>query len=154
VDVHGKTIMPGLWDMHAHVMQMEWAPVYLAAGVTTVRDMGNNLYFVVPFRDAIASQRILGPRLVLAGLVDGGGPNAFGALNATTPDEGRAIVRRYHDLGFEQMKLYDLLKPDVVGAIGNDRDGPRAALTRPARRNRLGDGSHRASSDSRGAQVR
>jgi imidazolonepropionase-like amidohydrolase len=117
VDVHGKTIMPGLWDMHAHVMQMEWAPVYLAAGVTTVRDMGNNLYFVVPFRDAIASQRILGPRLVLAGLVDGGGPNAFGALNATTPDEGRAIVRRYRDLGFEQMKLYDLLKPDVVGAI-------------------------------------
>jgi len=117
VDVRGKTIMPGLWDMHAHVMQMEWAPVYLAAGVTTVRDMGNNLYFVVPFRDAIASQHIIGPRLLLAGLVDGGGPNAFGALNATTPDEGRAIVRRYHDLKFEQMKLYDLLKPDVVGAI-------------------------------------
>ena len=117
VDVRGKTIMPGLWDMHAHVMQMEWAPVYLAAGVTTVRDMGNNLYFVVPFRDAIASERSIGPRLLLAGLVDGGGPNAFGALNATTPDEGRAIVRRYHDLGFEQMKLYDMLKPDVVGAI-------------------------------------
>jgi hypothetical protein len=74
MDVAGKTIMPGLWDMHTHVMQMEWAPVYLAAGVTTVRDMGNNLYFVVPFRDAITSRRILGPRLLVAGLVDGGGP--------------------------------------------------------------------------------
>jgi imidazolonepropionase-like amidohydrolase len=117
VDVVGKTIMPGLWDMHTHVMQMEWAPVYLAAGVTTVRDMGNNLYFVVPFRDAIASNRILGPRTLVAGLVDGGGPNAFGAINATTPEEGRAVVHRYHELGFEQMKLYDLVKPDVVGAI-------------------------------------
>jgi imidazolonepropionase-like amidohydrolase len=117
MDVAGKTIMPGLWDMHTHVMQMEWAPVYLAAGVTTVRDMGNNLYFVVPFRDAITSHRILGPRLLVAGLVDGGGPNAFGAVNATTPEEGRAVVRRYHDLGFEQMKLYDLVRPDVVGAI-------------------------------------
>ena len=117
IDVAGKTIMPGLWDMHTHVMQMEWATVYLAAGVTTVRDMGNNLYFIVPFRDAIASHRSIGPRTLVAGLVDGGGPNAFGAINATTPEEGRAVVRRYHDLGFEQMKLYDLLKPDVVGAI-------------------------------------
>ena len=117
ISVTGKTIMPGLWDMHTHLMQMEWAPVYLAAGVTTVRDMGNNLYFIVPFRQAVVSRAILGPRMLLAGLVDGGGPNAFGALNATTPDEGRAIVRRYHDLGFEQMKLYDLVKPDVVGAI-------------------------------------
>jgi imidazolonepropionase-like amidohydrolase len=127
IDVAGKTIMPGLWDMHTHVMQMEWAPVYLAAGVTTVRDMGNNLYFVVPFRDAIASHRILGPRTLLAGLVDGGGPNAFGAINATTPEEGRAVVRRYHDLGFEQMKLYDLVKPDVVGAIV--REAHRLGMT-------------------------
>lgn len=117
VDVAGRTIMPGLWDMHSHVMQMEWAPVYLAAGVTTVRDMGNNLYFIVPFRAAIDSGRIIGPRLLLAGLVDGGGPNAFGAVTATTPAEGRAVVRRYHELGFEQMKLYDLLSADVVGAI-------------------------------------
>ena len=117
VDVSGKTVMPGLWDMHTHVMQMEWAPVYLAAGVTTVRDMGNNLYFVVPFRDAIHANKTIGPRVLVAGLVDGGGPNAFGAIQAETPEQGRAVVRRYHELGFEQMKLYDLVKPDVVGAI-------------------------------------
>ena len=117
IDVSGRTIMPGLWDMHTHVMQMEWAPVYLAAGVTTVRDMGNNLYFIVPFRDAVTAHRTLGPRTLVAGLVDGGGPSAFGAINATTPEEGRAVVRRYHDLGFEQIKLYDLVAPAVVGAI-------------------------------------
>ncbi|MDQ6829238.1 MAG: amidohydrolase family protein, partial [Gemmatimonadota bacterium] len=117
IDARGKTIVPGLWDMHTHLMQMEWAPVYLATGVTTVRDMGNELDFIVALRAAVESRRALGPHMLLAGLVDGGGPNAFGALNATTPEEGRAIVRRYHSLGFEQMKLYDLLKPDVVGAI-------------------------------------
>ena len=53
VDVRGKTIVPGLWDMHTHVTQVEWAPVYLAAGVTTVRDMGNEFDFITPLRDAI-----------------------------------------------------------------------------------------------------
>ena len=38
IDATGKTIMPGLWDMHAHFEQTEWGPAYLAAGVTTVRD--------------------------------------------------------------------------------------------------------------------
>lgn len=116
VDVRGRTIAPGLWDMHTHMMQMEWAPVYLAAGVTTVRDMGNLTDFIVPFRAAVDSGRGLGPRMLLAGLIDGGGPNAFGAENAATPAEARAIVRRYHALGFVQMKLYSLLTPEVVAA--------------------------------------
>src|SRR5262249_10091835 len=36
LDLRGKTIVPGLWDMHAHFEQVEWGPIYLAAGVTTV----------------------------------------------------------------------------------------------------------------------
>ena len=116
-DVRGKTIVPGLWDMHAHLHQIEWVPVYIAAGVTSVRDMGNELPFVVSLRNAVDSGRANGPHIHLAGLVDGDGPNAFGAMSASTPQEGRAIVRKYHDLGFEQMKLYDLLSPAVVSAI-------------------------------------
>ena len=57
VRVDGKTIVPGLWDMHTHVTQIEWAPVYLGAGVTTVRDMGNEFEFVTALRDAVASGR-------------------------------------------------------------------------------------------------
>jgi imidazolonepropionase-like amidohydrolase len=117
IDVHGKTIVPGLWDMHTHLNQLEWAPVYLAAGVTTVRDMGNEIPFILALRRAVDSGGALGPRMLLAGLVDGGGPNAFGALNASTPEEGRELVRQYHKLGFQQMKLYSLLRPDVVAAI-------------------------------------
>jgi imidazolonepropionase-like amidohydrolase len=116
-DVRGKTIVPGLWDMHAHSHQIEWIPVYLAAGVTSVRDMGNELPFILALRDAVDSGRVNGPRIHVAGLVDGDGPNAFGAFSAGTPEEGRAIVRKYHAFGFEQMKLYDLLLPGVVSAI-------------------------------------
>ena len=71
VDAHGKTILPGLWDMHAHFEQVEWGPIYLAAGVTTVRDCGNEFEFITAVRDAIAQGRGLGPRLLLAGIVDG-----------------------------------------------------------------------------------
>jgi imidazolonepropionase-like amidohydrolase len=117
IDVRGKTIVPGLWDMHGHVMQIEWAPTYLATGVTTVRDMGNEIDFIIPLREAIRSGRAIGPTLLLAGLVDGPGPDAFGAVTAGTPEEARAVARRYHDLGFEQLKLYTLLSPAVVGAL-------------------------------------
>jgi imidazolonepropionase-like amidohydrolase len=117
IDVHGKTIIPGLWDMHAHVALPEWGPAYLGVGVTTARDMGGEKSFLIAFRDAVASTRVLGPRLLLAGLVDGSGADAFGTVYADTPEQGRAVVDAYHAAGFQQMKLYTLIKPDVAGAI-------------------------------------
>lgn len=117
IDGRGKTIVPGLWDMHAHASQIEWAPAYLAAGVTSIRDMGGERGFLTAFRDALAAKRGPGPRVLLAGLVDGEAPNAFGQYTASTPDAGRALVDRYHADRFEQMKLYSLLQPPVVDAI-------------------------------------
>ena len=117
LDVRGATIAPGLWDMHAHAAQIEWLPAYLAAGVTTVRDMGGEQPYLVAVRDAVASAQGLGPRMMLAGLVDGDAPGGFGNVDAATPDDGRALVDRYKKAGFDQMKLYSLLQPDVVSAI-------------------------------------
>ncbi len=117
VPADGLTIVPGLWDMHTHVTQVEWAPVYLGAGVTTVRDMGNEFEFITALRRAVSSGRALGPRLLAAGLIDGGGANAFGVYEATTPDEGRRLVGKYHQAGFEQIKVYTQLAPPVVEAI-------------------------------------
>ena len=77
VDARGKTILPGLWDMHAHFEQVEWGPIYLAAGATTVRDCGNEFEFITAVRDAINQGRGLGPRLLLAGIVDGSGPVSY-----------------------------------------------------------------------------
>jgi len=117
VDVSGKTIVPGLWDMHTHATQIEWAPVYLASGVTTVRDMGNELAFITALRDAIAKGRALGPRMLAAGLIDGGGPNAFGVVYAATPEEAKQVVAMYHAAGFQQIKIYSVVTPPIVAAL-------------------------------------
>jgi imidazolonepropionase-like amidohydrolase len=117
VPLTGKTLVPGLWDMHTHFTQVEWAPVYLAAGVTTVRDMGNEFEFITALRKSIESGSSLGPRILMAGLIDGPGPNAFGVYYASTPEEGKRLVAKYHDAGFEQIKIYSLVTPAMVEAI-------------------------------------
>src|SRR5579871_4281285 len=100
VDAGGKYVLPGLWDMHAHFEQVEWGPIYLAAGVTTVRDCGNEFEFITAVRDAIAQGRGLVPRLLLAGIVDGSGPMAIGVARVDTPEQARTWVDRYHDAHF------------------------------------------------------
>jgi imidazolonepropionase-like amidohydrolase len=117
IDASGKTILPGLWDMHAHHDQVEWGPVYLAAGVTTARDCGNVVEFKLALRRAVQSGRGLGPRLLLAGLVDGVGPSAMGPIRATSPEEAVAVVNRFKQAGFEQVKIYNSVKPELVPLI-------------------------------------
>jgi len=120
MDARGKYIIPGLWDMHAHFEQVEWGPIYLAAGVTTVRDVGNEMEFMTAVRDAVRGGRGVGPRLLLAGIVDGDGPFAIGVQRVRTADEGRAWVRRYHDAGFQQMKIYSSVSLEVIRAVGQE----------------------------------
>jgi imidazolonepropionase-like amidohydrolase len=120
VDVRGQTILPGLWDMHAHFEQVEWGPIYLAAGVTTVRDCGNEFEFITAVRDAIAAGRGLGPRLLLAGIVDGTGPLALGVQRVDTPEQARMWADRYHDAGFQQMKIYSSVKLEEVKIIADE----------------------------------
>lgn len=117
IDVRGKWIIPGLWDMHAHASQIDWAPVYLAGGVTTVRDLGGEEGFLVAMRDEIAAGRAFGPRYLLAGLIDGPGPRAFGAVSVSTPDEALAAVRRYRKEGFNEIKIYIQTPPALVPVI-------------------------------------
>ncbi len=120
IDEHGKTLLPGLWDMHAHFEQVEWGPIYLAAGVTTVRDVGNELEFITAVRDAVANGRGLGPRLLMAGVVDGSGPLALGVQRVDTPDQAREWVDRYHSAGFQQIKIYSSVKLEEVKAVADE----------------------------------
>jgi imidazolonepropionase-like amidohydrolase len=117
VDAKGKTLLPGLWEMHTHFSGIEFGPAQLAVGITTARDCGGEFDYLVAQRDAIEKHNAIGPRLLLAGLVDAGGINAFGHVTAETPEEGRAVVNRYHDAGFQQIKLYTFLAPDTIRAI-------------------------------------
>jgi imidazolonepropionase-like amidohydrolase len=106
--------------MHAHFEQVEWGPVYLAAGVTTVRDVGNEFDFIKSVRDAIQQGQGLGPRMLLAGIVDGDSPSALGIIRANTPEEARAVVNKYKAAGFQQIKLYSSVKPEIVKAIAEE----------------------------------
>jgi imidazolonepropionase-like amidohydrolase len=120
VDAKGKTLLPGLWEMHIHFSGVEFGPALLGAGVTTARDCGGEFDYLVAQRDAVEKRAALSPRLLLAGLVDAGGPKAFGHIIAETAEEGRAVVRRYHNAGFQQIKLYTFLSPDVIRSIAEE----------------------------------
>ncbi len=120
IDAKGATLLPGLWEMHAHFAQVEWGPAYLAAGVTTARDCGGEFEFITAVRDILDVGSGIGPRLVLAGLVDRSGTGTFGVNWADTPEQGRAQVTRYKVAGFAQMKIYSRIQPDVLKAIAED----------------------------------
>ena len=127
IDVKGKTILPGLWDMHAHFEQVEWGPIYLAAGATTVRDCGNEFEFITAVRDAIREGRGLGPRILAAGIVDGDSPAAIGMQRVNNADDARKWVERYHQAGFQQMKIYSSVTEPNVEAV--TREAHRVGMT-------------------------
>ncbi len=117
IDAKGKTVLPGLWDMHAHVEQAEWGPAYLAAGVTTVRDCGNEFVYINAVQKAIDEGKGIGPHILKAGIIDGKGPMALGIVQADTKEEAIADVDRYKEAGFTQIKIYSSVKPAIVKAI-------------------------------------
>lgn len=117
IEAKGQTLLPGLWEMHIHASGVEFGPALLAAGITTARDCGGEFDYLVAQRDAANKGDVPSPRMLLAGLVDSGGINAFGAVTADTADEGRAVVERYHAAVFQQMKLYTYLTPEVIKAV-------------------------------------
>jgi len=117
INARGKTLLPGLWDMHAHLNEMD-GPLNLAAGVTTTRDLGNEVDKVMRLRRRFDSGEALGPRVVLAGLMDAPGPN-HGPTDVLvgTESEARAAVARFAGLGYEQVKVYSSISPRLLPAI-------------------------------------
>jgi len=69
VDGTGKFLIPGLWDMHVHLTKVEETalPLFLAQGVTSVREMGGDFARVKLMRDRIAAGSLVGPRVKAAG---------------------------------------------------------------------------------------
>jgi hypothetical protein len=85
IDLGGKTVIPGLWDMHAHVFPLDGV-LQVAAGVTTVRDLANDMDLVMRLRASWSAGKTVGPRVILAGFIDGRGPFQGGR------SRGRAIA--------------------------------------------------------------
>ena len=117
IDGAGKTLLPGLFDMHAHAQPLDGL-LNIASGVTTVRDMGNDIEDLGRLQGQWQSGAAIGPRVWKSGFIDGPGPfQAPTGLYVSTEAEGRAAVNRYADLGYIQIKLYSSLKPELVPDI-------------------------------------
>lgn len=117
IDATGKTLLPGLWDMHAHVTDNDGL-LNLAAGVTTVRDLANDTDSLLARRQRIAEGKEIGTRIVLAGIIDGRGPyQGPTKVLVSTEAEARAAVDNYKRLGYVQIKIYSSVKPELVPAI-------------------------------------
>jgi len=117
INAAGKTLLPGLWDMHAHVADNDGL-LNLAAGVTTVRDLGNDADLLLARRKRIEEGKEIGTRIVLAGIIDGRGPfQGPTKVLVSTEAEARAAVDNYKRQGFVQIKIYSSVKPGLVPAI-------------------------------------
>lgn len=117
IDARGKTLLPGLWDMHTHNGALD-GRMHIAAGVTSVRDMANDIDDLRRLRESWDSGTAIGPRVMMAGFMDGPGPFAGPTkVLVSTRDSALAWVDRYKALGYEQIKLYSSLDTALVRPI-------------------------------------
>ena len=131
ISTTGMSVLPGLWDMHVHTGRADiFLPLYIADGVTVVRDMGGDIedpsgelsslsarYVQLRlWREAIEEGSLIGPRLVIAGfLIDG-----FkwpGNIAATSAEEGRQAVDALKKTGVDFVKVKSFLPKDAFLAI-------------------------------------
>ncbi|MFL6247339.1 MAG: amidohydrolase family protein [Thermoanaerobaculia bacterium] len=116
-DAAGKVVLPGLWDMHTHLGDVD-GMLDIAAGVTSARDLGNDSDSILELKRKIEAGEAVGPRLVLAGLVDGPGPFQ-GPTNilAANEEEARKAVDFFAGRGYEGLKIYSSVKPELVPVL-------------------------------------
>ncbi|MFO1468705.1 MAG: amidohydrolase family protein [Steroidobacteraceae bacterium] len=117
VDAQGGTLLPGLTDMHSHVEDWDM-PLYLAGGVTTVRDLGNHNDVLLDLEARARAGTIPGPEIIRSGFMEGRSP--YSAKMGFVVDQLPAAlekVRWYADHGYSAIKLYSSITPDWVAPI-------------------------------------
>jgi imidazolonepropionase-like amidohydrolase len=129
LNCRGLFLIPGLWDMHVHLVFGDWfpgaqeisLPLFVANGVTGVRDMGSELEIVQNWRDEIEAGRLVGPRIFTSGpMLDGPKPRFPSSIAITTPDDARRAVDDLKKRGADFIKLQSLIPRDAVFAIADE----------------------------------
>ena len=129
IDGHGKFLIPGLWDMHVHSAFGDWfpggrdiiLPLFVANGVTGVRDMGGDLPVLLDWRKQIAAAKIPGPRMIVSGpmldaLLPTGKLRFPSSIAVTTPDSARAAVDQLKSQGADFIKTQSVISHDAYVA--------------------------------------
>jgi imidazolonepropionase-like amidohydrolase len=134
IDGAGGTLVPGMYEMHGHISQ-NVALLNIAAGITSVRDMGNETDVLEGLMDRIADGTIAGPRITRSGFIEG--LSEFSSQTGelvSTEEEALDQVRWYAARGFHQVKLYNSMTPEWAPALVEEahRLGLRVAGHVPA----------------------
>jgi imidazolonepropionase-like amidohydrolase len=120
VDSRGKYLIPGLWDMHVHTSVLGGRGLlglYVANGVTGVRDMAGDWDTLTTWRREIAAHRLIGPRIIASGPYLEGGDVPIPHILTRTPEEGRAGVDSLVKLGVDFVKVHGQLTRATYFAI-------------------------------------
>lgn len=124
INASGRFLIPGLWDMHAHIGDDEFDQtatlrLFIVNGITGVRIM-NGAPAHHLWRQAIERGELSGPRMMIASrIIDG--PNSFlSAVKVNNAEEARAAVRRAKQEGADFIKVHDTLPRDAYFAIVNE----------------------------------
>jgi imidazolonepropionase-like amidohydrolase len=127
IDGTGKFLIPGLWDMHIHSAFGDWfpggkeiiLPLFIANGITGVRDMGGDIPILLAWRKQIAAGEIIGPRIFLSGpmldgyLPDGKNLRFPSSVAITTPETAIAAVDSLKAQGVDFIKVQSLISHDA-----------------------------------------
>ncbi|TLU66382.1 hypothetical protein FE810_06745 [Thalassotalea litorea] len=120
IDADGLTMLPGLWDMHAHQdsqrFRNAYVPFHLAAGVTSTRDLGSDPKLLVAVKKQIENRKLIGPRILMAGMVDAKEGRLTG-LRVGDETAAEAAVDNLANQGFVQVKIYAELPPNLVSVV-------------------------------------
>lgn len=131
VDGSGKYVIPGLWDTHIHFAFIEeLAPnmfdLFLAYGVTGVRDTGGQIDFVKQWKDKSLANPKSTPRVMIAGPLLDGMPNVYNGSDAGHPHLSTGLnsvnaveqqVNMLDSIGVDFLKAYEMLTPDQFAKI-------------------------------------
>jgi imidazolonepropionase-like amidohydrolase len=111
VEGEGGTLVPGMYEMHGHIGQNRTV-LNLAAGITSVRDMGNDNDVLDRLIQNIESGKLAGPRITRAGFIEGRSPfNSNNGYLVSSQAQALEAVRWYAARGFPQIKLYNSMNP-------------------------------------------
>ncbi|MCG8461970.1 MAG: amidohydrolase family protein [Holophagales bacterium] len=117
IDGGGRFLMPGLVDMHVHIFSEDELPLYLANGVTTVRNMwGWDLH--LRLRRQVSNGALEGPTIYTAGaLLDGNPPQLRGSAVVETAMDAERVVAEQARAGYDFIKVYNGLSPKAYAAV-------------------------------------
>ncbi len=120
LDGRGRFLVPGFWDMHVHTVMPGGRDVlrlYIANGVTGVRDMAGDWQRLTALRADIARGALIGPRIVASGPYLEGGDQPIAHLLVKTPADAAAAVDSLVRLGVDFVKVHGQLSPESYFAI-------------------------------------